>query len=98
MSMGFTSLRVNTKIGEDVVAAEASITHTAQPGDASPLALTILDVPTIEHFMVSILRAGIEVKSDAVVTASGAVLTITNSVGYTLAAGDVIYITAKGSR
>ena len=76
----------------------ATYTVVAADATANLVALT-LDVPAINFFNVRFLRAGVDVTGDAIITASGKVLTITEEATtptYVLTAGDVIYIMAAG--
>lgn len=75
----------------------AVYTVTSADATANTVSLT-LDLPAIDGFLVQIYRSNVEVKADAVISASGKVLTIADGAStYALTAGDKVYIKAWGN-
>lgn len=74
--------------------------HTATSAEATADAAAIVTgLDSITTFQVQILRAGVDVKADAAVTASGGTLTVADGAGtYAVTAGDVIHWVAWGPR
>lgn len=85
--------------GAKEIGAFQPVTHTTTSAEATAnvQVITVDDLPSVEHFIVQIYRAGTEVgQLGVVVTTSENVITLTDGGTYAATAGDVVHMLVAG--